>query len=158
MRTPRRARAAEDAVMVIERLRPADRGAPRALSERGRRFAVVAFALGAAAIAIWTVMLAFYADRNVRVLWVGFDGLEMAGLAGTAWLTHRRDVRAALLAVAVSAAIVCDVWFDVSTAPSDYLPTSLVMAFTLEIPFAVICAIFALRTLRASLRDAGPSA
>ena len=102
-------------------------------------------------------MLAIYADPDARVRWIGFDSLEIAGLGLTTWLTHRRDARASLLAAGLSAALICDVWFDVSTAPADYLLTSLIMAATLELPFAAACAIFALRSLRASQRDAGPA-
>lgn len=118
---------------------------------------MVAFTAGMVAVAIWTVMLAFYADPDVRVLWIGFDALEMAGLGLTAWLTHRRDIRASLSAAGLCAALVCDVWFDVSTATAAYRTTSLIMAGTLELPFAAVCAMFAMRTLRASLRDGASS-
>lgn len=144
--------------MVIEQLESAGPSSPAGpLTERGRRFAVVAFSVGAFIITIWAVMIAFYAAPGARVLWTGLDTAEAVVLALVAWLTHRRDRRVSLPAAALTAMILTDTWVDVATAPPSYLPVSLIMAVTLELPFAAGCAFFALRTFRASAPAYGDS-
>ncbi|GAA4616185.1 hypothetical protein GCM10023195_71810 [Actinoallomurus liliacearum] len=91
------------------------------------------------------MLLGFYASAAARPLWIGFDLLLVAGMALTGWLARRRDGRAALTAAGLTALMLADVWFDVMTARPGYRPTSIVMALTLELPFAAACAAFALR-------------
>ncbi|MCO5998141.1 hypothetical protein [Actinoallomurus rhizosphaericola] len=115
------------------------------IAHRDSAIAAFVFLGGAIAVGVWTVLLGFYASAAVRPLWVGFDLLLVAGMALTGWLARRRDGRAALTAAGLAALMLADVWFDVMTARPAYRPTSIVMALTLELPFAAACAAFALR-------------
>ncbi|MEV5753798.1 hypothetical protein AB0L00_38790 [Actinoallomurus sp. NPDC052308] len=115
------------------------------LAHRDGALAAFVFLGGAIAVGVWTVLLGFYASAAARPLWIGFDLLLVAGMALTGWLARRRDGRAALTAAGLTALMLADVWFDVMTARPGYRPTSIVMALTLELPFAAACAAFALR-------------
>ncbi|MEV0398651.1 hypothetical protein [Actinoallomurus sp. NPDC050550] len=115
------------------------------IAHRDGAAAAFVFLGGALAVGVWTVLLGFYASADVRPLWIGFDLLLTAGMALTGWLARRRDGRAALTAAGLAALMLADVWFDVMTARPGYRPTSIVMGLTLELPFAAVCAVFALR-------------
>ncbi|GAB7188592.1 hypothetical protein ATKI12_8423 [Kitasatospora sp. Ki12] len=116
---------------------------------RGRRpFAGYVFALSALVVTVWAVTVGVHAEPGRRVLWVGFDVLEAAAMALAAWLALRRDSRVGLAAAGIAVFMVTDLWFDVGTAPSDYLPAALLTAVTLELPYAAGCLAYALRVHR----------
>jgi len=123
-------------------------GSRRAHSRARRPFAGYVFALSALVIAVWTVMVGFYAEPDRRVLWVGFNSLVTVTMLLAARLALRRDSRVGLVAAGLAVFMVTDLWFDVATAPSDYLPMALLTAATLELPYAVGCVFFALRVHR----------
>lgn len=66
----------------------------------------------------------------------------------TAWATWRAIPTAAALSAALSALVFADGWFDVTTAPPDYVHWSLLSAAALEWPFALVCAYVAVRGFR----------
>ncbi|GLY90798.1 hypothetical protein Airi02_087270 [Actinoallomurus iriomotensis] len=103
------------------------------------------FTVGAFVTVGWAVLLLLY---GVTLRWVGFDLLLGAALAVTAALARRDDDRVSLMATAVATLVLTDTFFDLTTAHADYLPTALVMALTLEIPFALACLAYALRRHR----------
>jgi hypothetical protein len=108
------------------------------------------FATSAAVVTAWTILLAFHVSSDSRtvdwtLVWCGLDGLEAAAMGLTAWLLHRRDGRAGLVAAALATSMLVDAWFDVTTARPDHFAVSVVMALTLEIPFALGCSVLALR-------------
>ncbi|GAA0353084.1 hypothetical protein NE235_25910 [Actinoallomurus spadix] len=115
------------------------------IAHRDGALAAFVFLGGAIAVGAWTVLLGFYAPAAARHLWIGFDLLLVAGMALTGWLARRGDGRAALTAAGLAALMLADVWFDVMTARPGHRPASIVMACTLELPFAAVCAAFALR-------------
>ena len=81
--------------------------------------------------------------------WVGLDAMEATGLVLTGWLLRRDDPRRALTAMATSALLVTDAWFDISTAgPGGALYEAIAMAVCAEIPMAVLCAALAHRAIR----------
>ncbi|MDH6125229.1 hypothetical protein [Kitasatospora sp. GP82] len=125
---------------------------PAGAGSAGGRFrrpmAGYVFAASASVVAIWTVMVGFYAEPDRRVLWVGFNTLLTATMVLAARLALRADSRVALAAAGLAVFMVADAWFDITTAPSDYLPMSLLTAVFLEAPFAVGCMLYALRVHR----------
>ncbi|MFE2285177.1 hypothetical protein ACFXDJ_13495 [Streptomyces sp. NPDC059443] len=113
-----------------------------------RPIAAIVLATSAAVVAVWGVMILFYAEPDRRLLWGGFDLMMAALMALASRLAARRDPRVSLAAAGLAVFMVNDLWFDVLTAPSEYLPMSLLTAFTLELPYAVACVVYALRVHR----------
>ncbi|MFJ8942827.1 hypothetical protein ACIRG4_05990 [Streptomyces sp. NPDC102395] len=93
---------------------------------------------------LWTTLPDAYSAQHWRVAWVGFDALEIAGLLTSAVLVRRSDRRAPLASIATAVLLLVDAWFDVVTAGRDVV-FSLVLACTLELPLAALCAVAALR-------------
>jgi hypothetical protein len=105
----------------------------------------IALVIIAAAIlnAIWSLMLLVSLPRtfNARqweLVWVGFD-LVLLGpaLAWTGWLLYRGRLSAVGWSVACATLLVCDAWFDVTTAigTSSFLVSAL-LAVCVELPVA----------------------
>ncbi|MFJ3145301.1 hypothetical protein ACIPJM_22980 [Streptomyces halstedii] len=92
---------------------------------------------------LWMTVPDSYPAQHWRVAWVGFDMLEFAGLLTSAVLVRRRDPRAPLASIATAVLLLVDAWFDVMTAGRDVV-FSLVLACSLELPLAVLCAVVAL--------------
>ena len=93
--------------------------------------------------------------------WVGLDAMEAAGLVTTGWLLRREDPRRGLTAMATSALLVTDAWFDITTSASGAsLIEAIAMAVFAEIPMAVLCGAIAYRAMcpSRSLADLEPDA
>ncbi|MBV2154797.1 hypothetical protein [Kitasatospora sp. SUK 42] len=110
-----------------------------------RRPAAAFFAVSAVVVAGWAVLLGLYADPGVRLMWIGFDVLEASVMALAARLAARSDPRASLAAAGLAVFMLTDLWIDVATATPDYLPTAVLMALTVELPYALGCVVYALR-------------
>jgi hypothetical protein len=106
----------------------------------------------------WLFVLAATLPGTTRVphwsmAWVGLDAMEAIGLASTGWLLRRGDPRRCLTAMATSALLITDAWFDVTTSGSGgALAEAVAMAVFAEIPMAVLCAVIAYRGLSAGWR------
>jgi hypothetical protein len=104
-------------------------------------------------MAPWLVVLAVTLPGTTRVphwwlAWVGLDALEGIGLGLTGWLLRRGDPRRCLTAMATSALLVIDAWFDITTSGSGgSLAEAIAMAAFAEIPMAVLCAVIAYRAV-----------
>jgi phosphoribosylamine---glycine ligase len=102
----------------------------------------------------WMVYLAVSLPASPRAwhwpaAWVGLDALEAAGLAATGVLLRRGDARYCLTAIATSAFLITDAWFDVTTAPAGSgVLESAAMALFAELPTAAVCAVLAWHGLR----------
>ena len=118
-------------------------GRTRAGGERWRRALLVVASLGAAvAFLAWIAVLAVtlptrYLASHWNVAWVGFDVMLLISLLAAGWAVVRRRpwVGTALMVSAVM--MVCDAWFDVTTA-SGLTATLVSIAFAvgLELPAA----------------------
>ncbi|HEY2675056.1 MAG TPA: hypothetical protein VGJ07_32405 [Rugosimonospora sp.] len=130
-----------------------------------RRRWLAALAVGAcAALVPWTARLATtlperYVTQHWSVTWVGFDSVLLLSFAVTAWATLRAG-RAVWAATAVTATLlVCDAWFDITTASTASDLTASAITAAGELPLAALLVYLArhsagtghpLRKLRAS--------
>jgi hypothetical protein len=112
------------------------------------RWIAAGYGLAAAVLTVWTVGLAITMltqsppARHV-VTWVGLDIGLIFAFCVAGWLAHRRDPRLGLVAAASGTAVLLDAWFDVTTAASGWLPESLLLAATVELPFVLVSAAIA---------------
>lgn len=91
----------------------------------------------------WTVYLGLtlpdrHVARNWSVTWVGFDALLLVMFAVTAMLGVLRRQLLVLATFASGILLVCDAWFDITTAGSGQLWRAVGTAVLLEIPIAVL--------------------
>jgi hypothetical protein len=118
---------------------------------RRRRWAIAIAAGGALAMVPWSVVLAYtlpnrYTADHWATTWVGFDVLLALSFAATALAIARRS-RVLRAAPVVSATLlVCDAWFDLTTASSSDLTGSAVTA-ALSVPVAGALLFLGSRTL-----------
>jgi hypothetical protein len=106
---------------------------------------------GALAMVPWTLMLAStlperHTANHWTTTWVGFDVLLALSFAATALAIARR-IRALRAAPVVSATLLlCDVWFDLTTASAPDLLGSVITG-AISVPLAVMLIFFGSRTL-----------
>jgi hypothetical protein len=110
---------------------------------RAYKWIAAGYGLAAAVLTVWTIGLAVVMlsesppDGHV-VTWVGLDiGMILAFLVA-GWMAHRRDPRLGLVAAVSGTAVLLDAWFDVTTASASWLPDSLLLAATVELPFVLV--------------------
>jgi hypothetical protein len=118
-------------------------------------FGAVAAGLLPWLVTLYTTLPATSDAQHWSLAWTGFDCLLAAGLACTAWLTHRGDPRAGLTAAATAALALVDAWFDVMTAlPGRDLAQAVLLAVCAELPLAAGCASIAASVHRSLTRTA----
>lgn len=110
------------------------------------------YALIACGVALvpWLVVLATGVPAtgtapHWNVAWVGLDSMEAVGLVVTGRLTLRNSPRRVPFAAATAMLLVCDAWFDTTTATGAAFAAAILMAVTAELPLAAACATLALR-------------
>jgi hypothetical protein len=124
-----------------------------------RRWFVGTIVAACLALIPWIVVLAAtlpprYLAGHWRAAWVGFDLLMLLGLAATAWAGWRRRKILLLFATVTGTLLVCDAWFDVTTASGDDLWVSIAGALLGELPLAAFLFYVAQRLLRLTIRQA----
>jgi hypothetical protein len=111
--------------------------------ERRRRFVIL---LTGASIGLipWIVLLALklphrYVAGHWTLTWVGFDIVLLGGLALTAWLAWRRRQAVVVAALSTATLLICDAWFDVTTASgrADTI-AAIASALIVELPLAAL--------------------
>ena len=114
----------------------------------------VTLMVGAVLVLIpWTVYLGLtlpnrYVTTHWTFTWVGFDVLLLLAFAATAALGLLRRQLVVLSAFATGLLLICDAWFDLTTAgPRDWA-LSLISAVVVELPVAAFLLNTALRLLR----------
>jgi hypothetical protein len=129
----------------------------RAGDERRRRF-VVLLTVASVVLVPWIVLLALtlphrYVAGHWTLTWVGFDIVLLSGLALTAWLAWRRRQAVVIAAFTTGTLLVCDAWFDITTASGrvDTL-TSIASAVLLELPLAALLFAVAIHLLHLIVR------
>ncbi len=135
---PRRGRIERDAAGRMERL-----GLPRRVLDR--RVPLLLIIMGTPVVlAIWIPYLALelperHLVRDWTFVWVGFDVLLLAVLIVTAVLAWRGAEMVALTASAGGVLLICDAWFDISTAAgTSDLRTAIAFAVLFELPLAAL--------------------
>lgn len=103
----------------------------------------------------WTIYLGVklpptYRATHWDITWVGFDGALIVFLGLTAYLTWQRRQLLMFAAFTTAVLLVCDAWFDVTTAGSGDLGKAAIAALLIELPLAA-------RLLVTSVRVAGRS-
>ena len=108
---------------------------------------------GSLALIPWIVFLAAtlpdrYLVLNWPFTWVGFDALLVTLMAATAYLGSRRRALFVLTAFATAVMLVCDAWFDITTAGPDDIWRSVCAAMFAELPLATLLILGTLRLMR----------
>lgn len=130
---------------------------PRLDVRKVRRHRLLLMAACAAALVPWTVYLGVslpnrYVARHWTLTWVGFDVVLIAMFAITALLGMLRRQLVVLTAFASGLLLLCDAWFDVTTANAHDRPLSLATAVLAEGPIAILLITGALRLIRTTAR------
>jgi hypothetical protein len=126
---------------------------------RGRARVIVLTTAACLALGAWIVVLAVrlphrYVADHWTLTWLGFDVLLLASLGITAWLAWRQRQMVILSSLVAGTLLVCDAWFDVTTASTHAdLITSIVSAALLELPLAFALFWFARRLIQLTVRN-----
>ncbi|HEY3766067.1 MAG TPA: hypothetical protein VGL44_13000 [Gaiellales bacterium] len=113
--------------------------------DRIPRWVAPVFALIGFGLVPWTLWIAYdlpqrHLARHWDVAWVGFDVAMAALLLATAYGALRRAVWIQSTAAAAATMLVCDAWFDVTTASRGVEEAmALGSGLLIELPLAVIC-------------------
>lgn len=154
-----RSMSPEDRRDLTRRL--AEINSPHLRPHPARRRVVLVICIGATLFLLgWIPLIAIslprhYVAAHWVAAWVGFDIGELALLAATAYLGLRRRQAVVLTAFTSAALLVCDAWFDLTTAATrgDQI-TTLVSAFLGELPLAALLFAMSWWLLSQSLRRA----
>lgn len=112
---------------------------------------------GAVFMTPWIVYLGYtlpqnYTVRNWPLTWLGFDSLLVVFMTATAILTWLHRQVLVLPAFTTGILLLCDSWFDITTASPSELRASLLTALLGGIPLAVILIAGALSLVRLNAR------
>ena len=123
---------------------------------RARRTRVAVLTASAAALVPWTIYLGVslpdrYVARHWTLTWVGFDIVLTVMFASTAVLGALRRQLVVLIAFASGVLLLCDAWFDVTTANPHDRWFSIAGAIFAEVPIAVLLISGPLRLLRVAM-------
>ncbi|MCW2909729.1 MAG: hypothetical protein JWL68_4518 [Actinomycetia bacterium] len=127
--------------------------------ERRRRF-VVLLTVASVGLVPWLIVLAFtlphrYVASHWTLTWVGFDIVLLSGLSLTAWLAWRRRQAVVITAFMTGTLLVCDAWFDITTASGRAdLITAVASAVVVELPLATLLFAVASHLLYLTVRRA----
>jgi hypothetical protein len=134
--------------------------APTESVSRARAPFIVLMTAACLALIGWIVVLAVrlphrYVADHWTLTWLGFDILLLVSLGLTAWLAWRQRQMVILFALIAGTLLVCDAWFDVTTASNRAdLITSVLSAAFLELPLAVALFWFARHLIQLTVRSA----
>jgi hypothetical protein len=123
---------------------------PPATARRIRRHRLELVIGSAVALLPWTVYLGLslpdrYVARYWSVTWVGFDAMLLTVFALTAVLAVLRRQLLVLTAFASGVLLLCDAWFDITTAGPKDIWLSVASAVLAEVPIAILLISSALR-------------
>ncbi len=123
---------------------------------RIRRIRVGLMVVGSIAMIPWLGYLSMtlpenYVAHNWPFTWVGFDLLLVAFMLATAVLGYLRRQLLMLSAFTSGVLLICDAWFDLTTAGPKDLWLSLVTALLIELPLAIFMITGAQRIVRLTM-------
>jgi len=124
---------------------------------RVRRHRVALMTLAAAVLVPWTTYLGLslpsrYVARHWTLTWVGFDVILIVMFGSTAVLGLLRRQLVVVAAFCSGVLLLCDAWFDITTANTPDRPMSIAAAVLAEVPIAVLLISSALRLIRITVR------
>jgi hypothetical protein len=124
---------------------------------RLRRHRITLMSVAAAALVPWTIYLGVslpdrYVARHWTLTWVGFDVVLATMFAATTVLGLLRRQLVALTSFASGVLLLCDAWFDVTTANAHDRPFAIATAVVAEVPIAALLLSSALLIVRISAR------
>jgi hypothetical protein len=124
---------------------------------RVRRRRVALMTVSAAVLVPWTVYLGVslpnrYVARHWTLTWVGFDVILIVMFGSTAVLGLLRRQLVVVAAFSSGVLLLCDAWFDMTTANAHDRPLSIATAVLAELPIAVLLMSSALRLIRITVR------
>ncbi len=124
---------------------------------RRRRLFLLGTIVCCVVLAAWIGVLAvtlprFYRAGDWRGAWVGFDLLELAAFAATAWAAWRGRQVLIMCLLVLATLLFCDAWFDVTLdARTSGFFWSLLSALLIEIPLAIAAILLARHLLRLTI-------
>lgn len=127
-----------------------------AVLSRMRRIRLGVIIGGSIVMIPWIIYLSLtlpekYIAHNWDVAWVGFDVLLVGFMVATAVLGYLRRQLLLLTAFTTGVLLICDAWFDLTTAgPNDFW-VSAATALLLEVPLAILMITGAQRIMRLTL-------
>lgn len=127
-----------------------------ALISRIRRIRLGLMIGGSIAMVPWLGYLAVtlphnYVAHNWPVTWIGFDILLVAFMLTTAVLGYLRRQLLVLAAFTTGVLLICDAWFDLTTAGPKDVWLSMVTALGIEVPLAIFMIFTAQRIMRLTM-------
>jgi hypothetical protein len=123
---------------------------PRAAQRPSRLILVTASAAGLG-LAGWITALALvlparYEANHWNVAWAGFDAMLLVSLAVSGWAIVRRPARAESAMTASAVLLLCDAWFDITTAAgTGDTAVAVAVAVLVELPAAAVLTVAARR-------------
>ena len=105
----------------------------------GPMFALFAIVLVPWIIYIGLTLPARQLSPNYDLAWAGFDVMECAALACTAYFALRRSRYLSSAAMATATILVVDAWFDCMTTPANERLESILLCVLIELPLAAAC-------------------
>jgi hypothetical protein len=123
--------------------------------DRGRRQFLAITTAAFVLLIPWTILLAYnlpdhHTSTHWELSWVGFDVAEILSLARTAWLAFRRRPTLALWTAISGTLLVCDTWFDLTTASGNELVEAIILAAVAEVPLVIVLFTATHRLVRAA--------
>ena len=120
---------------------------------RRRRRTLVVLASSCVVLVPWVIFLALslprhYETGNWRATWVGFDIVLIVALAMTAYLGWQKRQLVMFAAFATGLLLICDAWFDITTASGSDKLTAALSAVLIEVPLALLLLSVTYRLLR----------
>jgi hypothetical protein len=109
---------------------------------------VACLALGGWMLVMAGSLPARYVTGHWDTAWLGFDAILLVSFAVTGWTAWRAHPARPVAAMATAVLLLCDAWFDVTTAAAPDLPGSVLSAALVELPLAGLVAWSAYRQLR----------
>jgi hypothetical protein len=120
---------------------------------RRRRRTLLILTASCVVLVPWVIFLALslprhYETANWRATWVGFDIVLILALALTAYLGWQKRQLVMFGAFATGLLLICDAWFDISTATGSDRVTATLSALLIELPLAALLLSVTYRLLR----------
>ena len=116
---------------------------PPQLVRHGRPLFLSTLVISTTALSAWTIFLEWklprtYVAEHWRLAWVGLDAVQVLALFTLIWAAWKRRMVFAFIAVATATMFLIDAWFDVTTARSGDFRQSVLEAFIVELPAALV--------------------